>query len=70
MTNRSWQASRTTENKKAKLASEGPQERMTDSEKACLAIGAIAIIAVIAAAVFDDDEDEGPQRRRLFTKRL
>ena len=51
-------ASRTTENKKAKLASEGPQEGMTDSEKACLAIGAIAIIAVIAAAVFDDDEDD------------
>ena len=36
-------ASRTTENKKAKLASEGSQEGMTDSEKACLAIGAIAI---------------------------
>ena len=51
-------ASRTTENKKAKLASEGAQEGMTDSEKACLAIGAIAIIAVIAAAVFDDDEDD------------
>ena len=51
-------ASRTTENKKAKLASEGPQEGMTDSEKACLAIGAIAIIAVIATAVFDDDEDD------------
>ena len=51
-------ASRTTENKKAKLASEAPQEGMTDSEKACLAIGAIAIIAVIAAAVFDDDEDD------------
>jgi hypothetical protein len=31
-------ASRTTENKKARLASEGPQEGMTDSEKACLAV--------------------------------
>ena len=50
-------ASRTTENKKAKLASEAPQEGMTDSEKACLTIGAIAIIAVIAAAIFDGDDN-------------
>ena len=50
-------ASRTTENKKARLASEAPQEGMTDSEKACLAIGAVAIIAVVAAIIFDGDED-------------
>jgi len=50
-------ASRTTESKKAKLASEAPQEGMTDSEKACLTIGAIAIIAVIAAAIFDGDDN-------------
>ena len=52
-------ASRTTENKKAKLASEQSNERMTDSEKACLTIGAIAVIAVIAAAIFDGDDDGG-----------
>ena len=50
-------ASRTTENKKAKLASDQSNEGMTDSEKACLTIGAIAIIAVLAAAIFDGDED-------------
>ena len=52
-------ASRTTENKKAKLASEQSNEGMTDSEKACLTIGAIAVIAVIAAAIFDGDDDRG-----------
>jgi hypothetical protein len=52
-------ASRTTENKKAKLASEQSNEGMTDSEKACLTIGAIAVIAVLAAAIFDGDDDSG-----------
>ena len=52
-------ASRTTENKKAKLASEQSNEGMTDSEKACLTIGAIAVIAVIAAAIFDEDDGGG-----------
>tara|TARA_B100001996_G_scaffold63978_1_gene46002 strand:- start:22213 stop:22890 length:678 start_codon:yes stop_codon:yes gene_type:complete len=52
-------ASRTTENKKAKLASEQSNEGMTDSEKACLTIGAIAVIAVIAAAIFDGDDGDG-----------
>jgi hypothetical protein len=57
-------ASRTTENKKARLASEGPQEGMTDSEKACLAIGAVAIIAVIATIIFEGDEDDNNGRGR------
>ena len=57
-------ASRTTENKKARLASEAPQEGMTSSEKACLTIGAIAVIAVIAAAIFDGDEDDNRRVRR------
>ena len=57
-------ASRTTENKKARLASEAPQEGMTDSEKACLAIGAVAIIAVVAAIIFDGDEDDDDRPRR------
>ena len=52
-------ASRTAENKKAKLASEQSNEGMTDSEKACLTIGAIAVIAVLAAAIFDGDDDSG-----------
>ena len=52
-------ASRTTENKKAKLASEQSNEGMSDSEKACLTIGAIAVIAVIAAAIFDGDDGGG-----------
>ena len=43
-------ASRTTEQRKASLTDEKPQRTMTDSEKACLVIGAVAIIAVIAAA--------------------
>ena len=52
-------ASRTTENKKAELAGEQSNEGMTDSEKACLTIGAIAVIAVLAAAIFDGDDDSG-----------
>ena len=51
-------ASRTTENKKASLAREGDNNQMTDAERACLAIGAIAIIAVIAAAIFDDSDEK------------
>ena len=60
-------ASRTTENKKAKLASEAPQEGMTDSEKACLTIGAIAIIAVIAAAIFDGDDDNNSVGNNIYS---
>jgi len=63
-------ASRTTENKKARLASEGPQEGMTDSEKACLAIGAVAIIAVIATIIFDGDEDDNNSRGRRGGNRI
>ena len=63
-------ASRTTENKKARLASEGPQEGMTDSEKACLAIGAFAIIAVIATIIFDGDEDDNNSRGRRGGNRI
>ena len=69
-------ASRTTENKKARLASEVQDEGMTDSEKACLAIGAIAIIAVIATAIFDDDDndrrgnDDGPDGPMIYRYRV
>ncbi|GIS57125.1 MAG: hypothetical protein CM1200mP1_10630 [Candidatus Neomarinimicrobiota bacterium] len=37
---------------------------MSDGEKACLAIGAVAIIALIAAAIFGEDEDEDDNRGR------
>ena len=60
-------ASRTTENKKAKLASEQSNEGMSDSEKACLTIGAIAVIAVIAAAIFDGDDDGGGGGNTIYT---
>ena len=43
-------ASRTTESRKASLTNEKPKNIMSDGEKACLAIGAVAIIALIAAA--------------------
>ena len=57
-------ASRTTEQRKASLTDEKPQRTMTDSEKACLVIGSVAIIAVIAAAIFGDDEDDENKKRK------
>jgi len=60
-------ASRTTENKKASLAREGDNNQMTDAERACLAIGAIAIIAVIAAAIFDDSDEKSNNGRNIYT---
>ena len=59
-------ASRTTENKKASLAREGDNNQMTDAERACLAIGAIAIIAVIAAAIFDDSDEKSNNGRNIY----
>ena len=57
-------ASRTTDQRKASLTDEKPQRTMTDSEKACLVIGSVAIIAVIAAAIFGDDEDDENKKRK------
>ena len=57
-------ASRTTESRKASLTNEKPKNIMSDGEKACLAIGAVAIIALIAAAIFGEDEDEDDNRGR------
>ena len=57
-------ASRTSENRKASLTNEKPKNTMSDGEKACLAIGAIAIVALIAAAIFGDDDDEEDNRKR------
>ena len=57
-------ASRTTESRKASLTNEKPKNIMSDGEKACLAIGAVAIIALIAAAIFGEDEDDNSGRRK------
>ena len=57
-------ASRTTESRKASLTNEKPKNIMSDGEKACLAIGAVAIIALIAAAIFGEDEDDNGGRRK------
>ena len=58
-------ANRTTEHRKASLANEKPEGELTDGQKACIALGAIAVIAIIAAAIFgeDDDDDNGRGRR-------
>ena len=57
-------ASRTTESRKASLTNEKPKNTMSDGEKACLAIGAVAIIAIIAAAIFGEDEDDNRGKRK------
>ena len=57
-------ASRTTESRKASLTNEKPKNIMSDGEKACLAIGAFAFIALIAAAIFGEDEDDNRGRRK------
>ena len=57
-------ASRTTESRKASLTNEKPKNTMSDGEKACLAIGAVAIIAIIAAAIFGEDEDDNRGRKK------
>ena len=62
-------ASRTTESRKASLTNEKPKNTMSDGEKACLAIGAVAIIAIIAAAIFGEDEDDNSGRRKGRSRR-
>lgn len=56
-------ANRTTEYEKASLASEKPEGELTDSQKACIAIGAVAIIAIIVATIFGDDGDDDDRGR-------
>ena len=51
-------ASRTTEHRKAALADEKPEETMSAGQKACIAIGVIALIALIANAIFGEDNDD------------
>lgn len=60
-------ASRTTESKKAGLSREGQNNQMTDAQKACLAIGAIAIIAMIAASIFEDSDSDSSGSGNIFS---
>jgi len=60
-------ASRTTESKKAGLSREGQNNQMTDAQKACLAIGAIAIIAMIAASIFEDSDNDSGGGGNIFS---
>ncbi len=57
-------ANRTTEHRKAALADEKPEGELTDGQKACIALGAVAVIAIIAAAIFGDDGDDDDRGRR------
>ncbi len=56
-------ASRTTEHRKAVLADEKPEKTMSDGQKACLAIGAIALIAILIAAIFGGDDGKKKKGR-------
>ena len=60
-------ASRTTESKKAGLSRESQNNQMTDAQKACLAIGAIAIIAMIAASIFEDSDNDSSGGGNIFS---
>lgn len=51
-------ANRTTEQKKAALTDDKPNQTMSDGQKACLAIGAIALIAILISSIFSDDDDK------------
>ena len=57
-------ASRTTEHRKASLTNEKPETEMSNSEKALLAIGVIAIVAFLAALIFGDDDDDDKRKGR------
>jgi len=59
-------ANRTTEYKKTELASENTDEGMSDGQKACLAVGAITLIAIIIASILDGDGDENDSRPMIF----
>ena len=56
-------ASRTTEHATAGLANEKPEGELSAGQKACLAIGAVAVIVIIADMIFGDsggDDDSRP----------
>ena len=76
-------ANRTTEYKKTELASENTDEGMSDAQKACLAVGAITLIAIVIGSIFDgdgdgndsspmifNDNDDGPDRPKIYRYRI
>jgi len=78
-------ASRTTEHAKAGLANEKPEGELSAGQKACLAIGAVAVIAIIASMIFghngrDDDSrplfgnshgrDDGPDGPKIYRYKI
>jgi|TARA_Y100000310_G_scaffold5212_1_gene6095 hypothetical protein len=56
-------ANRTTEHRKAALTNEKPKDELSDGQKACIAIGAIALIALLISAIFGDDDGKRGNRR-------
>ncbi len=56
-------ASRTTEHRKAPLTDEKPETTMSEEQKACLAIGAIALIALLIASVFNSRKNDDGQKK-------
>lgn len=76
-------ANRTTEYKKTELASENTDEGMSDGQKACLAVGAITLIAIVIGSIFDgdgdgndsspmifNDNDDGPDGPKIYRYRI
>lgn len=59
-------ANRTTEYKKTELASENTDEGMSDAQKACLAVGAITLIAIVIGSIFDGDGDGNDSNPMIF----
>ena len=59
-------ANRTTEYKKTELASENTDEGMSDAQKACLAVGAITLIAIVIGSILDGDGDGNDSSPMIF----
>ena len=75
-------ANRTTEYQRTELASEAIEEGMSDGQKACLAVGGIALVAIIFTSIFDGDDDgdstpiifndsdDGPDGPKIYRYRI
>ncbi|MBT4785018.1 MAG: hypothetical protein HOO21_06665 [Candidatus Marinimicrobia bacterium] len=76
-------ANRTTEYKKTELASENTDEGMSDGQKACLAVGATTLIAIVIGSILDgdgdgndsspmifNDNDDGPDGPKIYRYRI
>lgn len=57
-------ASRTTEHRNTSLTKENPEEKLSETQKACLAIGAIAVVAILITTIFGDNDDGKKKRGR------